>query len=71
VQASIHSVSPDGGGTALLDDGTQIAFTAERLAESGLLHVRPGQRVSVELDERGSTATRVWIVGIGPGEVIR
>lgn len=71
VQASIHTVTPDGGGTALLDDGTEVTFAAERIVESGLLHVRTGQRVSVELSSDGSEAARVWIVGIGPGEVIR
>ena len=37
---------------------------------SGLRHLRVGQRVSVELDEAGRVATRVWVVGIGPGEDI-
>ena len=40
------------------------------LVDSGLLHLRVGQRVSLELDDAGAAATRVWIVGIGPGETI-
>ena len=37
----------------------------------GLQDMRVGQRVSVELDPDGKVATRVWVVGIGPGEDIR
>lgn len=71
MQASIHTVTPDGSGTALLDDGREIAFADEQIAQSGLRQVRVGQRVSVELDDDGVRASRVWIVGIGPGEMIR
>ena len=38
---------------------------------SGLRHLRVGQRVSIELDDAGRVATRVWVVGIGPGEDVR
>lgn len=69
MQASIHTFAEDGSGSALLDDGQVISWPSEVFAHSALRHVRPGQRVSVELD--GTTATRLWIVGIGDGEVIR
>lgn len=71
VQATIHRVEDDGSGAALLDDGLEVVVLPGAAAASGLLHLRVGQRVSVELDPEGRTATRVWIVGIGPGEQIR
>ncbi|KRE41947.1 hypothetical protein [Knoellia sp. Soil729] len=69
MQASVHTFSPDGSGSALLDDGQEVSWPGEVFAHSALRHVRIGQRVSVELD--GETVTRLWIVGIGEGEVIR
>lgn len=71
VQATIHRVPGDEGGSALLDDGREVHVPLAALVDSGLLHLRVGQRVSLELDDAGAAATRVWIVGIGPGETIR
>jgi len=72
VQASIHTFDDDsGGGSALLDDGREVRFGPQALADSGLRFLRPGQRVSIEVDEGSLVATRVWIVGIGDTEVIR
>jgi 2-phospho-L-lactate guanylyltransferase len=72
VQATIHrSPGPDEPGSALLDDGVEIVVPAGAAEASGLRHLRVGQRVSVELGEDERTATRVWVVGIGPGETIR
>lgn len=71
VQATIHRVEDDGSGAALLDDGLEVVVPAGAAVASGLRHLRVGQRVSVELDESGRAATRVWILGIGPGETIR
>jgi 2-phospho-L-lactate guanylyltransferase len=72
VQASIHTFDDDtGGGSALLDDGRTVDFGPEALADSGLRFLRPGQRVSLDVDEEARRATRVWIVGIGDNEVIR
>ncbi len=71
VQASIHRIEPDGSGSALLDDGVEVALPARAAVAGGLLHLRVGQRVSIELDADGRAATRVWVVGIGPGEDIR
>ena len=70
VQASIHRIEPDGSGSALLDDGLEVVVPAGAATASGLRHLRVGQRVKVELDEAGTVATRVWVVGIGPGEDI-
>lgn len=69
MQASIHTFAEDGSGSALLDDGRLVSWPAEVFAGSALRHVRPGQRVSVEVD--GDEVTRLWIVGIGEGEAIR
>ncbi|MBM6400481.1 2-phospho-L-lactate guanylyltransferase [Phycicoccus sonneratiae] len=71
VQATIHRIPGDEGGSALLDDGREVAVPLAALVDSGLLHLRVGQRVSLELDDAEAAATRVWIVGIGPGETIR
>jgi len=70
VQATIHRIAPDGSGSALLDDGVEVVVPPDAAVASGLRHLRVGQRVSVELDEAGTAATRVWVVGIGPGEDI-
>lgn len=69
MQATIHTTSQDGG-SALLDDGREIRWDLASVADSGLLHLRVGQRVSVILDSAETYAVRVWIVGIGPGAVI-
>ncbi|CAN7499140.1 hypothetical protein [Knoellia sp. LjRoot47] len=69
MQASIHTFAEDGSGSALLDDGQVVTWPGEVFADSALRHVRPGQRVSVEVE--GAEVTRLWIVGIGEGEVIR
>ena len=71
VQATIHRIEDDGSGSALLDDGVEVVVPAGAATASGLRHLRVGQRVSIELDEAGRAATRVWVVGIGPGETIR
>ncbi|GAA4401026.1 hypothetical protein GCM10023168_10230 [Fodinibacter luteus] len=71
VQASIHRIEDDGSGSALLDDGVEVVVPPGAAVASGLRHLRVGQRVSVELDATGRAATRVWVVGIGPGEDVR
>lgn len=71
VQATIHRIADDGSGSALLDDGVEVQLPRDAAAVSGLRHLRIGQRVSIELDATGVAATRVWIVGIGPGEDVR
>ena len=71
VQATVHRIEPDGSGSALLDDGLEVTMPPGAATASGLRHLRVGQRVSVELDDTGRAATRVWVVGIGPGEDVR
>lgn len=56
-------------GSVVLDDGQQRSFSGAVFSRSALRHVRVGQRVSLEVDETGAVS-RLWIVGIGPGEPI-
>jgi len=70
MQASVHRYDDESGsGSVLLDDGREIPFDGNVFDASGLRHVRPGQRVSVEMS--ATALTRLWIVGIGDGEPIR
>jgi cold shock CspA family protein len=70
MQASVHTFDDESGsGSVLLDDGREIPFDGTAFDASGLRHVRPGQRLSVEMS--GSAVTRLWIVGIGDGQPIR
>ncbi len=76
MQASVHTFDPSTDeGSVLLDSGRAIGFDAGVFAASTLRHLRVGQRLSVELsgdpEADGTCVTRLWIVGIGPGEVIR
>jgi 2-phospho-L-lactate guanylyltransferase len=71
MQASVHTFDEQtGSGTALLDDGREVAFPAEVFARSALRHLRPGQRVSIELAANASAVQRLWIVGIGDDQRI-
>ncbi|HEY7720032.1 MAG TPA: 2-phospho-L-lactate guanylyltransferase [Pedococcus sp.] len=71
VQASVHTFDEESGsGTALLDDGREVSFAAEVFAASALRHLRPGQRVSIDLDPAAGAVTRLWIVGIGDDQRI-
>jgi len=70
MQASVHRYDDvTGDGSVLLDDGVEVHFDGETFDRSGLRHLRTGQRVSVEHD--GRTVSRLWIVGVGPGQHIR
>lgn len=70
LQGSVHRYdAATTSGSVLLDDGRELGFDAPVFLASALRHLRVGQRVSLELrDER---LTRLWLVGIGPGERIR
>lgn len=77
MQASVHTFDLDTrSGSVLLDTGRLLPFDEDVFEGSGLRHLRLGQRVSVEVDAddpetAGARLTRLWIVGIGPGETIR
>ena len=69
MQANVHRYQPENrSGSVLLDDGREIPFDGSVFDTSGLRHVRPGQRVSIEMS--GTELTRLWIVGIGDTELI-
>lgn len=61
---------PDsGGGTCVLDDGTELDIAPGALSGSGLRHLRAGQRITVttaERDERETYVDGVRIVGVTP-----
>jgi cold shock CspA family protein len=76
MQASVHRFDPDtGAGSVLLDTGRVLPFDAQVFAASSLRLLRLGQRVSIETsadpEDQDTRLTRLWVVGIGPGEVIR
>ncbi|MEI2732678.1 MAG: hypothetical protein V9G08_11890 [Dermatophilaceae bacterium] len=52
----------EGSGSVVLDDGRVLDCGSRALDGSGLRLVRPGQRVSIELD--GDAVRRMWIPGI-------
>lgn len=71
MQASVHTFDDEtGAGSALLDDGREVAFSGEVFGASALRRLRPGQRISIELDSAGAEITRLWIVGIGDDQRI-
>jgi 2-phospho-L-lactate guanylyltransferase len=50
VQATVYRFDPDVHvGSVLTDDGLVVPFGAAAFASSGLRHLRPGQRLTVEL----------------------
>ncbi|MGB3257880.1 MAG: hypothetical protein WBG89_09825 [Ornithinimicrobium sp.] len=81
MQATVHRFDADSStGQVLLDSGALLPFSDDVFAASGLLKLRLGQRLSIALesadpaDKTNPTELRVarlWIVGIGDGEVIR
>lgn len=54
MQATAHTFDPvTRTGSMLLDDGTPLEFDGAAFDAGGLLLLRPGQRVRVELDTSG------------------
>ncbi len=71
MQASVHTFDEaTGAGSALLDDGREVSFSAAVFGRSSLRHLRPGQRVSIDLADDTTTVERLWIVGIGDDQRI-
>lgn len=51
MQATVSSYdATTRSGHVLLDDGVELSFAADALAGTGLRLLRPGQRVTVEVD---------------------
>lgn len=54
MQATVYRYDPaTGSGSVLTDDGTVLPFELDALRLSGLRHLRPGQRLTIELSETG------------------
>jgi 2-phospho-L-lactate guanylyltransferase len=71
MQGSVHTFDEDSGaGSVLLDDGRQVPFTGEVFGASALRHLRPGQRLSLDLGQDDRVVERLWIVGIGDDQPI-
>jgi hypothetical protein len=63
VQATVHDFDPaTGAGSVLLDDGTRLPFAGPAFASSGLRLLRPGQRLTIEV--QGSEVVRLRLLGV-------
>ncbi|MBK6887145.1 MAG: hypothetical protein IPH03_12455 [Tetrasphaera sp.] len=75
MQATVHRYDPDThSGEVILDDGVVLPFGPAALAQSGLRLLRVGQRLSLRtepVDGAAPAVSRLWLVGIGEGEIIR
>jgi 2-phospho-L-lactate/phosphoenolpyruvate guanylyltransferase len=61
MQGTVSEFDPDSrSGVVLLDDGSQVPFSAEAFAAGGLRLLRLGQRLRLERDNEGAV-TRVTI----------
>lgn len=65
MQATVYRFDPDSGsGSVVTDDGAVLPFKVEALRFSGLRHLRPGQRLTVERSEAGEiTALTLGTIG--------
>jgi 2-phospho-L-lactate guanylyltransferase len=70
MQATVHRFDPETrSGSVLRDDGVELPFAAPAFEASGLLALRVGQRLTVDVVDDLIVAIR--IVGIGAGQPIR
>ena len=53
-------------GSVLTDDGLVVPFSAAAFATSGLRHVRPGQRLTVELAADAPEVVTMRLESISP-----
>ncbi len=62
MQATVASFEHStGSGTVLLDDGVRLQFDGEVFAAAGLRHLRPGQRLHIDVADDRTTITRLAI----------
>lgn len=62
MQATAFTYDPETrSGEVLLDDGTPVPFDAPAFDAGGLLLLRPGQRVRIEMEGEGE-ARRITVV---------
>ncbi|HEX2704228.1 MAG TPA: hypothetical protein VHM65_00580 [Candidatus Lustribacter sp.] len=70
MQATVHAFDDTtGSGVLIGDDGLLFDLPTVAFAGSGLRHLRPGQRLTIERTEDGAV-TRVWMVGVGDGQPV-
>ncbi len=70
MQATVYTFdAATGSGSVLTDNGRELPFGSAAFAASCVLHLRPGQRINIEVGAAG--ISRMWIEGIGPGQRIR
>jgi cold shock CspA family protein len=65
VQATVYRYDPESGaGSVLTDEGAVLPFEPAALRLSGLRHLRPGQRLTVQRSETGEiTALTLGTIG--------
>ena len=69
-QATIHSFDEETlAGEVITDSGRVLPFSAEVFLRSSFRHLRLGQRLNIEVGADG--VSRMWMDGVGPGQVIR
>ena len=65
MQATVYRYDPESGaGSVLTDEGVVLPFEAAALRRSGLRHLRPGQRLTMEQSPDG-TVTGLTLGTIG------
>jgi 2-phospho-L-lactate guanylyltransferase len=70
MQATVHRYDEQTrSGSVLRDDGVELPFDADAFDDSGLRLLRPGQRLTVEVED--GHVTSLFIVGVGGGRPIR
>lgn len=70
MQATVHRFDPrTGAGSVLRDDGLELPFTPAAFDDSGLRHLRVGQRLTVQVVD--DVVVTLRIVGIGHDQPIR
>lgn len=63
MQASVHEFDPvTAAGSVLLDDGRRLPFSPEAFSHSRLRLLRPGQRITIDVQDDTIVAMR--IVGV-------
>ena len=66
MQATVFRYEPrTGTGSVITDQGRVLPFDAEAMAVSGLRHLRPGQRLTIELDDPAAPRPQVLALSLG------
>jgi hypothetical protein len=69
MQATVFSYEPQSRtGSVITDQGVVLPFDDEAMAVSGLRHLRPGQRLTIELDD--ARAARPVVLALSLGSIL-